>query len=127
MSEKKLSEEEYGELLEPMSAELASMARWVAETDQRIIVIFEGRDTAGKGGSIEMFSRLLNPRQCRVVALPTPDERERSEWYFQRYIPHFPAKGEITLFDRSWYNRAGVERVMSDTGADEAANQSVAG
>jgi len=112
MSEKKLSEEEYGELLEPMSAELASMARWVAETDQRIIVIFEGRDTAGKGGSIEMFSRLLNPRQCRVVALPTPDERERSEWYFQRYIPHFPAKGEITLFDRSWYNRAGVERVM---------------
>jgi len=112
MGEKKLSEEEYDKLLEPMSAELASMARWVAETDQRIIVIFEGRDTAGKGGSIEMFSRLLNPRQCRVVALPSPDERERSEWYFQRYIPHFPAKGEITLFDRSWYNRAGVERVM---------------
>ena len=112
MSDKKLSQEEYDKLLEPMSAELASMARWVAETEQRIIVIFEGRDTAGKGGSIEMFSRLLNPRQCRVVALPSPDERERSEWYFQRYTYHFPAKGEITLFDRSWYNRAGVERVM---------------
>jgi polyphosphate kinase 2 len=112
MGDKKLSQEEYDKLLEPMSAELASMARWVAETEQRIVVIFEGRDTAGKGGSIEMFSRLLNPRQCRVVALPSPDERERSEWYFQRYTYHFPAKGEITLFDRSWYNRAGVERVM---------------
>jgi polyphosphate kinase 2 len=112
MMGEKLSLEDYEALLEPMSAELASMARWVAETDQRIIVLFEGRDTAGKGGSIDMISRILNPRQCRVVALPSPDERERSEWYFQRYIPHFPAKGEITLFDRSWYNRAGVERVM---------------
>jgi polyphosphate kinase 2 len=108
----KLTPEEYLALLQPLSAELASMARWVAETEQRIIVLFEGRDTAGKGGSIDMIARILNPRQCRVVALPSPGERERSEWYFQRFIPYFPAKGEIALFDRSWYNRAGVERVM---------------
>ena len=88
------------------------MARWVAETDQRMVVVFEGRDTAGKGGSIDMFARLLNPRQCRVVALPSPSERERTQWYFQRYIEHLPAAGEIVLFDRSWYNRAGVEKVM---------------
>ena len=108
----KLSEEQYQKLLEPMARELATMARWVAETRQRMIILFEGRDTAGKGGSIDMFARLLNPRQCRVVALPSPSERERSQWYFQRYIAHFPAAGEIVLFDRSWYNRAGVERVM---------------
>jgi polyphosphate kinase 2 len=88
------------------------MARWVAETRQRVVVVFEGRDTAGKGGSIEMFSRVLNPRQCRIAALPSPDERERTEWYFQRYVAHLPAEGEIVLFDRSWYNRAGVEKVM---------------
>jgi len=88
------------------------MARWVWETQQRMVVIFEGRDTAGKGGSIDMFARLLNPRQCRVVALPSPSERERTQWYFQRYIEHLPAAGEIVLFDRSWYNRAGVEKVM---------------
>ena len=108
----KLSEEQYQKLLEPMAHELGTMARWVAETRQRMIILFEGRDTAGKGGSIDMFARLLNPRQCRVVALPSPSERERSQWYFQRYIAHFPAAGEIVLFDRSWYNRAGVERVM---------------
>jgi polyphosphate kinase 2 len=77
-----------------------------------MVVIFEGRDTAGKGGSIDMIARLLNPRQCRIVALPAPSERERTQWYFQRYIEHLPASGEIVLFDRSWYNRAGVERVM---------------
>jgi len=88
------------------------MARWVSETGQRMVVVFEGRDTAGKGGSIDMIARVLNPRQCRVVALPAPDERERTEWYFQRYVTHLPAKGEIVLFDRSWYNRAGVEKVM---------------
>src|SRR5437016_7663244 len=88
------------------------MARWVSETNQRVVVLFEGRDTAGKGGSIEMFARLLNPRQCRIVALPSPSEREKTQWYFQRYIGHLPAAGEIVLFDRSWYNRAGVERVM---------------
>ena len=88
------------------------MARWVSETGQRMVVLFEGRDTAGKGGSIEMFARVLNPRQCRVVALPSPTEREKTQWYFQRYVAHLPAAGEIVLFDRSWYNRAGVERVM---------------
>jgi polyphosphate kinase len=108
----KLSEEEYVELLKPMAKELSAMARWVAETRQRMIVVFEGRDTAGKGGSIDMFARLLNPRQCRIVALPGPSERERTQWYFQRYAEHLPAEGEIVLFDRSWYNRAGVEKVM---------------
>src|SRR5690349_23812186 len=103
----KLTEEEYAELLKPMAKELSAMARWVSETDQRMVVIFEGRDTAGKGGSIDMFARLLNPRQCRIAALPSPSERERTQWYFQRYIEHLPAAGEIVLFDRSWYNRAG--------------------
>src|SRR3954447_16727270 len=108
----KLSEEQYRELLDPLARELSAMARWVSETNQRLIVLFEGRDTAGKGGSIDMIARILNPRQCRVAALPSPSERERSQWYFQRYVEHLPAKGEITLFDRSWYNRAGVERIM---------------
>jgi polyphosphate kinase len=112
MGDHKLSELEYQKLLEPMSEELASMARWVSETGQRLIVLFEGRDTAGKGGSIDMIARILNPRQCRVAALPAPSDREQAEWYFQRYIPYLPAQGEITLFDRSWYNRAGVEPVM---------------
>jgi polyphosphate kinase 2 len=85
-----------------------------------MVIIFEGRDTAGKGGSIDMFARLLNPRQCRVVALPSPSERERTQWYFQRYVEHLPAEGEIVLFDRSWYNRAGVERVMGFCTADQA-------
>jgi len=116
----KLSEDEYAKLLEPMSEELASMARWVSETGQRIVVLFEGRDTAGKGGSIDMIARILNPRQCRVAALPTPTEREKAEWYFQRYIPYLPARGDITLFDRSWYNRAGVERVMGFCTGEEA-------
>jgi polyphosphate kinase 2 len=108
----KLTELEYEELLRPMAKELSAMARWVSETAQRMVIVFEGRDTAGKGGSIDMFARLLNPRQCRVVALPSPSERERTQWYFQRYIEHLPAAGEIVLFDRSWYNRAGVEKVM---------------
>ena len=108
----KLSEKDFEELLEPLALELSVMARWVAETGQRMVVLFEGRDTAGKGGSIDMFARVLNPRQCRVVALPSPNERERTEWYFQRYVAHLPAEGEIVLFDRSWYNRAGVEKVM---------------
>ena len=115
----KLTEEEYLALLERMAQELSAMARWVSETNQRMIVIFEGRDTAGKGGSIDMIARLLNPRQCRVVALPAPSERERTQWYFQRYIEHLPAAGEIVLFDRSWYNRAGVERVMGFATQDE--------
>jgi polyphosphate kinase len=108
----KLSDEDYDELLKPLARELSAMARWVSETGQRMVIVFEGRDTAGKGGSIDMFARLLNPRQCRVVALPSPSEREKTQWYFQRYIEHLPASGEIVLFDRSWYNRAGVEKVM---------------
>ena len=108
----KLDNDEYEDLLKPLAKELSAMARWVSETGQRMVIVFEGRDTAGKGGSIEMFSRVLNPRQCRVAALPSPDERERTEWYFQRYVAHLPARGEIVMFDRSWYNRAGVEKVM---------------
>lgn len=107
-----LKRKQYEELLAPMQAELVEMARWVAETGQRLLVLFEGRDTAGKGGAIQAVADGLNPRQCRVVALSKPSEREAGQWYFQRYVPHLPAKGEIVLFDRSWYNRAGVERVM---------------
>jgi polyphosphate kinase 2 (PPK2 family) len=107
-----LKRKKYEALLEPLQAELVEMARWVAETGQRLLVIFEGRDTAGKGGAIQAVADRLNPRQCRTVALAKPSERETQQWYFQRYVPHLPAKGEIVLFDRSWYNRAGVERVM---------------
>ena len=107
-----LSHKEYEEALEPLLRELSDAARWIQETRQRLVVLFEGRDTAGKGGSIHMFASTLNPRQCHVVALPAPSERERDQWYFQRYVEHFPARGEISLFDRSWYNRAGVEAVM---------------
>jgi len=107
-----LADEDYEELLKPLAQELSAMARWVSETSQRMVIVFEGRDTAGKGGSIEMFARVLNPRQCRIVALPSPSEREKTQWYFQRYVEHLPASGEIVLFDRSWYNRAGVEKVM---------------
>ncbi|URD61079.1 polyphosphate kinase 2 [Sphingomonas sp. KRR8] len=109
---RKLSAHEYESNLEPLLAELGDMARWVAETKQRVLVLFEGRDTAGKGGAIQAVQRPLNPRQCRVVALSAPTDREKTEWYFQRYVPHLPAEGEIVLFDRSWYNRAGVEKVM---------------
>ena len=115
-----LDDKDYEELLKPMLKELSGMARWVSETKQRMVIVFEGRDTAGKGGSIDMIARVLNPRQCRVVALPSPSERERTQWYFQRYIQHLPAEGEIVLFDRSWYNRAGVERVMGFCTNDQA-------
>ena len=108
----RLNKPEYEKLLKPLAKELSALARWVQEKQQRIVVVFEGRDTAGKGGSIDMFARAINPRQCRVVALPKPNEREQTQWYFQRYISHLPAAGEIVLFDRSWYNRAGVEKVM---------------
>ena len=115
-----LTQEQYQVLLKPLSKELGAMARWVSQTGQRIVVLFEGRDTAGKGGSIDMIARVLNPRQCHVVALSSPSERERGQWYFQRYIPYMPARGEIVLFDRSWYNRAGVERVMGFCSDEEA-------
>ena len=108
----KLKRKQYEALLEPMQEELAQMAHWVQETGKRVIVLFEGRDTAGKGGAIQAIADKLNPRQCHVVALAKPSEREAAQWYFQRYVAHLPAAGEIALFDRSWYNRAGVERVM---------------
>jgi polyphosphate kinase len=109
---KKLKRKEYEALLEPMQLELAAMARWVQHAGSRIVVVLEGRDTAGKGGAITAIAEHLNPRQCRVVALPKPSERESAQWYLQRYLSHLPAAGEIALFDRSWYNRAGVEKVM---------------
>ena len=109
---KSLKRKRYEKLLEPMQAELVAMARWVAATGQRVCILFEGRDTAGKGGAIKAIADKLNPRQCRVVALGKPSEGEKGQWYFQRYVPHLPGKGEIVLFDRSWYNRAGVEKVM---------------
>ncbi|SDG25178.1 polyphosphate kinase 2 [Klenkia brasiliensis] len=95
-----------------LQIELLKMQGWVKDTGQRLVVVFEGRDAAGKGGTIERFTEHLNPRGARVVALDKPTERERGQWYFQRYTAHLPAAGEITLFDRSWYNRGGVERVM---------------
>ena len=108
----KLKKDDYENLLEPMEEELVGMARWAKATGARICVIFEGRDTAGKGGAIRAVSERLNPRQCRVLALSKPSDTERTQWYFQRYVQHLPAAGEIVLFDRSWYNRAGVEKVM---------------
>ena len=95
-----------------LQADLVRMQYWIRETGYRMIVLFEGRDAAGKGGTIKRLTEPLNPRGCRVVALGTPTERQKSQWYFQRYVEHFPAAGEIVVFDRSWYNRAGVERVM---------------
>ena len=94
---------------------------WVQHKKQKLVVIFEGRDAAGKGGVIKRITQRLNPRICRVAALPAPNERERTQWYFQRYATHLPAGGEIVLFDRSWYNRAGVERVMGFCTEDECA------
>ena len=108
----KLKRKEYEKLLEPLQVELARMAQWVQHAGKRVVVVFEGRDTAGKGGAIDALREHINPRQCRVAALPKPNEREKTEWYFQRYAAQLPAAGEILLFDRSWYNRAGVEKVM---------------
>lgn len=116
---KKLGRKDYENLLEPMLEELVGMARWASTTGARIVVLFEGRDTAGKGGAIKAVGGQLNPRQCRTVALTAPSERERGQWYFQRYIEHLPTRGEIVLFDRSWYNRAGVEKVMGFATASE--------
>ena len=114
-----MKREDYEELLEPMEEELVAMARWAKHTGARICVIFEGRDTAGKGGAIRAVSEQLNPRQCRIVALSKPSEDEQTQWYFQRYVQHLPCAGQIVLLDRSWYNRAGVERVMGFTSEDK--------
>lgn len=102
-----------------LQVELLKVQKWVEESGQKIVVLFEGRDAAGKGGTIKRYTEHLNPRSARVVALNKPDERERSQWFFQRYIRHLPAAGEIVFFDRSWYNRAGVERVMGFCSAQE--------
>ncbi len=95
-----------------LQSELIKLQDWVVATKAKVVIVFEGRDAAGKGGMIKRITQRLNPRVCRVVALPAPNDRERTQWYFQRYVAHLPAAGEIVLFDRSWYNRAGVERVM---------------
>jgi polyphosphate kinase 2 len=103
---------EYFRALLTLQSELIKLQDWVQATGEKILVIFEGRDAAGKGGVIKRITQRLNPRVVRVVALPAPNDREKTQWYFQRYVPHLPAGGEIVLFDRSWYNRSGVERVM---------------
>lgn len=108
----KLKKSFYEKELERLQMKLVDLQKWVKETDQKIVVIFEGRDAAGKGGVIKRITQHLNPRVVRIVALGKPTEREESQWYFQRYVPHLPASGEMCLFDRSWYNAAGVDRVM---------------
>jgi polyphosphate kinase 2 len=108
----KLSKKAYERELLRLQEELVKMEQWVFETGTRVIVIFEGRDAAGKGGTIKRITEHMNPRIARIVALPKPTERERTEWYFQRYVDELPAGGEIALFDRSWYNRAGIEHVL---------------
>ncbi|MCP4402171.1 MAG: polyphosphate kinase 2 [bacterium] len=108
----KLDNKFYEKELARLQVELVKLQEWIKHEGLRIMVIFEGRDAAGKGGVIKRITQSLSPRVCRVVALGTPTEREKTQWYFQRYVPHFPAAGEMALFDRSWYNRAGVERVM---------------
>jgi polyphosphate kinase 2 len=109
---RRLGKKLYENDLEKLQVELVSMQQWIAETGARVVVIFEGRDAAGKGGAIKRIVQYLNPRIVRVVALPTPSEREKGQWYYQRYIERLPTAGEMVLMDRSWYNRAGVERVM---------------
>ena len=115
----RLGKDQYADLLEPMQRELNNLARWVQHHQKRILVLFEGRDTAGKGGAINAISETLNPRLCHVVALSKPSEVEQSQWYFQRYVQHLPAGGHIVLMDRSWYNRAGVEKVMGYSSDEE--------
>ena len=115
----KLSRKGYEKKLAELQVELVKLQEWVKETGLKVVVVFEGRDAAGKGGTIKRITQRLNPRVCRVVALATPTERERTQWYFQRYVAHLPSAGEIVLFDRSWYNRGGVERVMGFCSEDE--------
>ncbi|MBW6418221.1 polyphosphate kinase 2 [Celeribacter sp. PS-C1] len=125
---KKIYQKEHPDMLERsvyfrellrLQAELIKLHDWVEETGQKVVVLFEGRDSAGKGGVIKRITQRLNPRVVRVVALPAPSDREKSQWYFQRYVPHLPAAGEMVLFDRSWYNRSGVERVMGFADEDQ--------
>jgi polyphosphate kinase 2 len=115
----KLKNSFYEEELTRLQIELIKLQEWIKKKGLRVVVLFEGRDAAGKGGVIKRISEQLNPRFCRVVALGTPTEKEKTQWYFQRYVPHLPAAGEMVLFDRSWYNRAGVEKVMGFCTEDE--------
>ena len=117
--DEKMDRDAYNERLEKLQIELLKVQSWVKEGKERILILFEGRDAAGKGGAIKRFTQHLNPRTARVVALSKPTDTERGQWYFQRYISHLPTRGEIVLFDRSWYNRAGVERVMGFCSEDE--------
>ena len=110
--EKKTKKLDYDQELAKLQVELVKLQEWVKQKGLRVVAIFEGRDAAGKGGAIKRITECLNPRICRVVALGTPTDKEKTQWYFQRYVPHLPAAGEIVLFDRSWYNRSGVEHVM---------------
>jgi polyphosphate kinase 2 len=116
---RKISNKEYLRQLEPLHVELVKLQQWIRQEGLRVVIIFEGRDAAGKGGAIKTITLRLNPRFARVVALGTPTERQKTQWYFQRYVEQLPAAGEMVLFDRSWYNRAGVERVMSFCSDDE--------
>ena len=116
-----MKNKEYQRELRPLHGELVAMQEWVKSTGAKVCVVFEGRDTAGKGGTIKAITERVSPRVFRVIALPAPTERERSQMYVQRYIPHFPAAGEVVIFDRSWYNRAGVERVMGFCTEEQAA------
>ena len=115
----RLKRKEYEASLEPLQRELVDLARWIAARGKRVVVVMEGRDSAGKGGAITAIRQHLNPRQVRTVALAKPTEREAGQWYFQRYVEHLPAAGEMVLFDRSWYNRAGVEHVMGYASQDQ--------
>ena len=108
----KMTRKAYERELQKLEIELVKLQGWIQHAGLKIAVIFEGRDSAGKGGTIKRITRRMNPRVTRVVALGTPTEKEKSQWYFQRYVPHLPSAGEMMLFDRSWYNRAGVEKVM---------------
>ena len=112
MKKRKISKKRYEDELFKLQLELVKLQAWITHKKLKVVVLFEGRDAAGKGGVIKRISQHLNPRICRVAALPAPTERETTQWYFQRYVPHLPAAGEMVLFDRSWYNRAGVEKVM---------------
>ena len=116
---RKISLDSYYEHKFPLQIELVKMQNWVRETGQRLVIVFEGRDAAGKGGTIRRFMEHLNPRGAKVIALEKPTEEETGQWYFQRYVQHLPTSGEIALFDRSWYNRAGVEKVMGFCTEDE--------
>lgn len=115
----KLKKKDYEREIVKLQIELVKLQEWIKAKGLKVVVLFEGRDAAGKGGVIKRITESLNPRICRVVALGTPTEREKTQWYFQRYVPHLPAAGEMVLFDRSWYNRAGVERVMGFCTDDE--------